>query len=423
MGKTAVTRSCSERTVNTRLFSALGPGIMMAAAAIGGSHLVASTQAGALFGWQLAGLVILVNLFKYPFFQFGSRYTAATGESLLAGYARLGKGWLLLFLVLNSFSSVVNIAALMGLTAGLLTWVLPDIPAPVLVSGVATLSLIIILCGQYKMVDRVTKWILVLLATATVSAALLAFYQGPVAPPEFISPSPWTLASLGFLVALMGWMPAPIEVSAMNSVWSLSKKKERGSFSVKEAMFDMNVGYISTAVLALFFLGMGATVLHGSGIEPASSGAAFTRQLVSMYSSTIGEWSSWLIIVAAICCIYSSVLTCIDGYNRTTYSAWLNLKGNDRVTTEKPPLILLVTALALVVVLMFPGTMLAMLKFAMISSFLTTPVFGWLNLRAISAEHVPAEYRPGSMLMLWAWAGLMFLLGFAGLFIWWQWFV
>ncbi|HHK5999999.1 TPA: divalent metal cation transporter, partial [Neisseria subflava] len=34
--------------------NALGPGIMMASAAVGGSHLIASTQAGALYGWQLA---------------------------------------------------------------------------------------------------------------------------------------------------------------------------------------------------------------------------------------------------------------------------------------------------------------------------------------------------------------------------------
>ncbi len=273
------------------------------------------------------------------------------------------------------------------------------------------------------MIDQVTKWIVALLAIVTVTAAFLAFSKGAVAPPEFVSPSPWTLASLGFLVALMGWMPAPIEVSAMNSVWCLSKRKERGSFSVKEALFDMNVGYIGTAILVLFFLGMGATVLHGSGIEPASSGAAFTSQLVSIYSSTIGEWSSWLIFVAAICCIYSSTLACIDGYNRTTYSAWLNLKVHDSENTENPLLILVVTGLALTVVLMFPGSILAMLKFAMIAAFLTTPIFGWLNFKVINSEQVPAEHRPGSFLKVWAQAGLVFLFGFAGLFIWWQWFM
>lgn len=46
---------------------ALGPGILLASAAVGGSHLIASTQAGALYGWQLAVIIVLVNVLKYPF--------------------------------------------------------------------------------------------------------------------------------------------------------------------------------------------------------------------------------------------------------------------------------------------------------------------------------------------------------------------
>ena len=63
--------------------NALGPGIMMASAAVGGSHLIASTQAGALYGWQLALIIILTNLFKYPFFRFSAHYTLDTGKSLI----------------------------------------------------------------------------------------------------------------------------------------------------------------------------------------------------------------------------------------------------------------------------------------------------------------------------------------------------
>lgn len=37
---------------------AMGPGVLMAAAAIGASHLVASTRAGAEFGWQLAWVIL-----------------------------------------------------------------------------------------------------------------------------------------------------------------------------------------------------------------------------------------------------------------------------------------------------------------------------------------------------------------------------
>ena len=65
----------------TRLsFKSLGPGLIFAGAAIGVSHLVQSTRAGADFGFGLLWALLLVTLFKYPFFEFGMRYANATGE-------------------------------------------------------------------------------------------------------------------------------------------------------------------------------------------------------------------------------------------------------------------------------------------------------------------------------------------------------
>src|SRR5690606_41984837 len=79
----------------------LGPAIVMAGASIGVSHVVQASRAGADFGMQLLILVVLANVLKYPFFGFGHRYYAATGEHLLAGYKRLHPGVLVLFLILN----------------------------------------------------------------------------------------------------------------------------------------------------------------------------------------------------------------------------------------------------------------------------------------------------------------------------------
>lgn len=82
---------------------AMGPGILMATAAVGGSHIVSSTQAGGSYGWSLLLLVILANVFKYPFFRFGAEYTADTGKTLVEGYAEKGKLYLWIFFILNVF--------------------------------------------------------------------------------------------------------------------------------------------------------------------------------------------------------------------------------------------------------------------------------------------------------------------------------
>ena len=60
-------------------FNHLGPGIIAASAAIGTSHLVQSTRAGAYYGFELMGIILLINILKYPFIENGFRYTSATG--------------------------------------------------------------------------------------------------------------------------------------------------------------------------------------------------------------------------------------------------------------------------------------------------------------------------------------------------------
>jgi Mn2+/Fe2+ NRAMP family transporter len=58
------------------MLAKLGPGLLYAGAAVGVSHLVQSTRAGAQFGFALVAVVIISNILKYPFFQVGPRYSA-----------------------------------------------------------------------------------------------------------------------------------------------------------------------------------------------------------------------------------------------------------------------------------------------------------------------------------------------------------
>ena len=94
----------------TNIIKNLGPGLIFAGAAIGVSHLVQSTRAGADFGFGLLWALLLVNLFKYPFFQYGPRYATATGESLIDGYQKLGN-WVLVTYFILTFLTMFTIQA------------------------------------------------------------------------------------------------------------------------------------------------------------------------------------------------------------------------------------------------------------------------------------------------------------------------
>ncbi|MFB2753645.1 Nramp family divalent metal transporter [Shewanella xiamenensis] len=400
---------------------AMGPGVLMAAAAIGASHLVSSTRAGAEFGWQLAWVILGVNLLKYPFFAAGARYTAATGESLLHGYLKQGRGYLWLFTGLNVIASIASTAGVCMLTAAMLTQFIP-LPIDVLALLVLISSLLLLILGHYSLLDRLTKIIMFALTLTTLIAVALAFdHMKPLAS-QFISPSPWQWAHVGFLVAMMGWMPAPIEVSAWNSLWLLEKQKT-SPVTPSQALLDFNLGYIVTALLAVVFLALGALVMHGSGEHFSESGAQFANQLINLYSQVMGGESRYLIGIVAFLCIFSTTVTVIDGYSRTLNMGWqlLTRATVTEVQSDKrlTGIMLSVSALGLLLILFFKGALLPLLEFVMILAFMTTVVFAWLNYRLMTSSQLPEADRYGTKMKCLSWIGLSYLLIFAVLFIYW----
>lgn len=402
--------------INT-LLKATGPGVLMAAAAIGASHLVASTRAGAEFGWQLAWLILLVNIIKYPFFAAGARYTAATDESLLQGYQKQGRGYLMLFTGLNVIAAIASTAGVCMLTAAMLTQFVP-LSIDVLALIVLLSSLALLIFGHYKLLDKLTKVIMLALTLTTLTAVALAFnHQTGFATPH-TSESPWQWAYVGFLVAMMGWMPAPIEVSAWNSLWLVEKRKSQ-TVTAKQAIFDFNLGYVTTAILAMVFLALGALVMHGSGERFSDSGAIFASQLITLYSQVMGNETRYLIGVVAFLCIFSTTVTVIDGYSRTLDMGWRLLSHSNSPRSYLTPVMLAVSALGLLLILFFKGALLPLLEFVMILAFMTTVIFAWLNFRLMTSQNLAKQHRYGPAMVALSWLGLVYLIGFALLFIYW----
>lgn len=395
-------------------WKAFGPGILMASAAIGGSHLVSSTQAGALYGWQLAIMIILANFFKYPFFRFGTDYAYQTGQSLVAGYAKKSRVYLWLFFVLCIVSGFISTGAVSILCAVILGYMLPIELHPLVLSAIVMSSAwALLFAGHYKLLDNVTKWIIVSLTIATLVAVFIAAgsYVPPV--PQSIQASPWSLAALGFIIALMGWMPAPVEFSAITSVWT-SKKIRTDHTSRYQGVVDFNVGFLTSAILALFFLALGVFVQYGSGQEIAMQGGKYVPQLIEMYTSTIGEWSKMLVAFVAFMCMYGTVITCADGYGRTIAESLSLIKTNTTADTERYvrfwTFFTVVAGYCLIA--FFSGQMAALLRFAMISAFVTAPIFAILNYSLIKSE-----MKLSPTMNLYAITGIVFLSGFTVLFL------
>ncbi len=397
------------KTINWKAF---GPGILIASAAIGGSHLIASTQAGALYGWQLAIMIILANFFKYPFFRFATDYAYETGDSLITGYAKKSKVYLWAFFILSILSGMISTGAVALLTAVILSYMIPlELSTITLSAIVMVVSWALLIFGHFKLLDGVTKWIIILLTIATIFAVMIAGAKATPPPADFITVSPYNAAGLAFIIALMGWMPTPLEFSAISSVWTA--KKIRDDHPTREqGLLDFNVGYMTSAILALFFLALGVFVQYGSGQEIAMQGGAYVGQLIEMYTQTIGEWSRGLVTFIAFLCMFGTVITCADGYGRANAESFTLVSG--RTPTNKTTLFWTTFTIitGFILITFFMGQMATLLKFAMISAFVTAPIFAYLNYLLIKTH---GKLNP--MMNIYAICGIVFLTGFAGLFL------
>jgi len=404
------------------LIKSIGPGILYAGAAIGGSHLVQSTKAGAIYGWGLIAVVILANLFKYPFFEFCRRYTTATGESVLKGYQNLG-GWALwTFLIISVLSGFIAVAAVTVVTGALAAKLFASTLSIFWWTAIAGGFVVgLLVTGRYPALDSFMKLILAVLAISTVVAFAAAAFHGSSGVEGFESPPIWNVSGIAFMIALMGWMPTPIDAAVWPSLWAGERAKQTGHRpNMRETLFDFNLGYIGTAILALLFLGLGALVMYGTGETPEAKGIPFAHQLISLYTRALGGWAYYFIAAAAFTCMFSTTITVFDGYTRSIHGA-IGLLRKQKNYQPSGPLYWGIMGMFFVSTLIVTAYLMRnmghLINVATIVAFLTAPILAWVNLRLISTSRVPAEHRPPTWLKNLAYAGLVFLTGFALLFI------
>ena len=408
-------------TLINHFLSRLGPGLLYAGAAVGVSHLVQSTQAGGMFGFELIIAIIIIHAIKYPFFEFGPRYTAATGQHILHGYLKLGKWAVWLYLLMAIATMFIVQAAITVVTAGLITNVFgleglgghdPQAVAFIVGSLLLLFSFTLLVSGHYVLLDKLMKVIILILTITSIAAVIMLLFDNPGHHKTATVFFTFTdTAHLIFLATFLGWMPAPLDLSIWHSIWSKTKNDSEGKITtMQETLFDFRVGFIGTAFLAVCFLLLGALVMYGSGVPFAAGGAAFAGQLLDMYQQALGDWAYPLVAIAAIATMFSTTLTVLDAFPRSI-SASLELlfpgrirERNHRVTYMAGLVILI--AGTLFILFFYLTSMREMVKIATVISFVAAPIIAILNMQAVFSRHMPDQYRPGKFMWIWCWFGV-----------------
>ncbi|MCP4447774.1 MAG: divalent metal cation transporter [Myxococcales bacterium] len=391
----------SQRT----LAKAIGPGLLFAGAAIGASHLVQSTRAGASFGLALVAVVIAANIVKYPAFSFGPRYSAATGLSLLEGYRRQGRWALVLYGVVTVLSVFTIQSAVSFVTAGLAIALLEVDWDPLWLSAaIMALCLGLLRVGCYRWLDRIVKVAVLLLTLGTVVAAALVLPRIDWGQALWPSSELFTnSASFFFIAALIGWMPTAVDVSVWHSLWTLAKRRDTGHKpSVSESLIDFNIGYIGTAILGICFLLLGAGVVYGRDIALPAGAAGFSAAVIGLYTELLGGWARPVFGFAAFLVMFSTTLTVVDGFPRAI-SAFIDRwqrpeKEGEAVGTSTGRnywiSALAITVGAMIILSQFLANLKSLVDLATTISLVTAPPLAWLGHRAIFGPDLEGSDRP-----------------------------
>lgn len=384
------------------LIAKIGPGILLAGAAIGVSHLVQSTRAGAEYGYILLPALLLACLSKYPFMLFAAQFTAVEQKDVLQGYAELGKWPVRIYYLIHFSSMFIILAAVSLVTAGIVSF-LTSISVNNSALLILSFNCFLLWLGHYRGLDFFMKIIISILSIVTLIAVLLALgIDKNASLSTFDHPELFTSAGLGFLVAFMGWMPIPIDASVWHSIWTTQKIKSSSIKSRKSTViWDFNIGYIAASIIAILFFLLGILILFGSGQQLSDSSVVFVKQFVNMYAKVLGTWSKYFVSVAALFTMISTTLAVADAYPRvTTNIIRRNFKLSVIIDKHLYNISLLLIAMgAYLVIFYLPDSLGVLVDFAAGMSFITSPFLAYFNYRLIIKLHHQQKIKLSSTLI------------------------
>ncbi|HOI33284.1 MAG TPA: hypothetical protein PLC47_10985, partial [Bacteroidales bacterium] len=312
--------------------------------------------------------------------------------------------------------------ALTIVTAGLSKSLIPTSLDIVQTSIVILLvTMVVLIIGRYKLLDQMIKLVILVLTLTTIIAVVAAFGVEREMVETSLQHFDWmNKTHILFLIAFIGWMPAPIDIVVWGSLWAQSKNdhmKEKPT--IREALIEFRVGFFGTMIIAAAFLALGALIMYGTGEDLSPSGVVFADQLIRLYTESIGEWAYPVIALAAFTTMFSTIITVADAYPRTLREAIRLLFPKSPTRRLSYTLWMAVLMAGAIFILNQAKSMHVLVDLATTLSFITAPVLAYLNYRVITNKDISTQYQPARYLKIWSVIGIVFLTVFTLFYIAW----
>ena len=305
----------------------IGPGLIIASAVVGTGELIATTVLGAENGYRLLWLVVLSCVIKVVVQNEIGRYAVGTGKTGLEALDRVSGprfrvSWVVWAWFLMQTTTMMTISGMFAGIAEVLHRIVPAVTIGAWVWVVTIVTLVVLVIGRYRLVERVAVSLVIIFTALTVSAAFLLGMR-----PEYFS---WAemidgfmfhlpVGGLGIAVAVFGITGVGSADLVMYPYWCIEKgyarfagprddtpawrNRARGWVKVMGVDVLCSMFVYTFATIAFYLLGAG--VLHGLEVIP--KGTETIAILSNIYTETLGGWSLYVFLAGAVAVLYSSV--------------------------------------------------------------------------------------------------------------------
>jgi manganese transport protein len=422
----------------------IGPGMVLAASIVGSGELIATTTLGAQAGYTALWVVLLSCLIKPVIQAELGRYTIATGETGLEALNQIpgpragGLNWLVWAWAVMVGGTQLQVGAMYGGVSQVMHLVIPSVPIPVWVILFLAITLALLLGGGYARIERIAMVKVALFTVITALAAMVLmrmprFFSWPAVADGLRFELP--PAGIGMAVAVFGITGVGAAELFMYPYWCVEKgyaqftgprepsggweRRARGWIRVMH--FDIAVSMIIyTAATVAFYL-LGAGVLHGMGLVPAS--ADMIRVLSNLYTQTLGHWALGVFYVGAIATLYGTVFAATAAHSRM-FADMCQLAGRFEADDEARRLALrnrFVVLLGVVPVALFL-TVQAPVAMVMVGGIVQAVMLPVISIGAIYLRHrrLPPEVAPSPATTVALWvttAAMVVMMGYYAVFI------
>jgi Mn2+/Fe2+ NRAMP family transporter len=320
-----------------------GPGLILSASIVGSGELIATTTLGAQAGFVLLWLVIVSTLVKVAVQIELARWTIATGQPALTGYAKVpprifGIGWVNLLWAVLALSKLLQLGGIIGGVAVAFSILLPIGGDPlgftsllIWTSVVAVGSIAMLYSNRYSLIERGAVTLVVIFSAVTILIALglpltpFAYgFDDLGSGLTFLIP----IGTLGAALAMFGITGVGADEITFYTYWCVEKGYARwvGPNDGSEAWVrrangwirvmykDAMVSWVIYTFGTLAFYLMGAAVLQPQGLVPQGNGMITT--LSRIYTDILGEWASIVFLIGAIAVLGSTMWAAIPSWAR-----------------------------------------------------------------------------------------------------------